>query len=115
MNRDSPPEPTRADLALIAAQAAEIATLKARIAGLDRHLELNSSNSGKPPSSTGLKNSARGRSVRNVRPESQTGKPITRARLCGRPPNPMSLIYTSSCSECGASLDPEMSVGHAAR
>ena len=67
MNRDSPPEPTREELiALIAGQAAEIATLKARIAELERRLGLNSSNSGKPPSTDGLKKPARVRSLRGL-------------------------------------------------
>ena len=43
---------------------AENATLKARIAELERRLGLNSSNSGKPPSSDGLKKPARVRSLR---------------------------------------------------
>src|ERR1019366_4375076 len=65
MNRGAPVEPSREELiALIAAQAAEIAALKARIAELERRLGLNSSNSGKPPSSDGLKKPARGRSLR---------------------------------------------------
>jgi transposase len=54
MNPESPSEPTRGELiALIKVQAAEIAALKARIAKLERRLGLNSSNSGKPPSSDG--------------------------------------------------------------
>jgi hypothetical protein len=44
MNADSPAEPSREELiALIAAQAAEIAALKAQIAELERRLGLNSS------------------------------------------------------------------------
>ena len=65
MNPDSPSEPTREELiALIKAQAAEIAALKARIAELERRLGLNSSNSGKPPSSDGLKKPPRVTSLR---------------------------------------------------
>src|SRR3982751_4270410 len=65
MNADSPAEPSREELiALIAAQAAEIAALKAQIAELERRLGLNSSNSGKPPSSDGLKKPARVQSLR---------------------------------------------------
>ena len=65
MNPDSPAEPSREELiALIAAQAAEIAALKAHIAELERRLGLNSSNSGKPPSSHGLKKPARVTSLR---------------------------------------------------
>jgi Family of unknown function (DUF6444) len=56
MNRDALVEPSRQELiALIAAQASEIAALRARSAELERRLGLNSSNSGKPPSSDGLK------------------------------------------------------------
>src|SRR5271170_6391533 len=65
MNPESPSEPTREELiALIKAQAAEIAALKARIAELERRLGLNSSNSGKPPSSDGLKKPPRVTSLR---------------------------------------------------
>jgi transposase len=56
MIRESPSEPSREELiALIAALRAENASLKARIAELERRLGLDSSNSGKPPSSDGLK------------------------------------------------------------
>ena len=52
-------------LALVAALQAENATLKARLAELERRLGLNSSNSGKPPSSDGLKKPARVTSLRD--------------------------------------------------
>ena len=62
---EAPSEPSREELiALIKAQAAENAELKARIAELERQLGLNSSNSGKPPSSDGLKKPARVMSLR---------------------------------------------------
>ena len=65
MIRESPSAPSREELiALIAALMAENAALKARIAELERRLGLNSSNSGKPPSSDGLKKPARVRSLR---------------------------------------------------
>ena len=52
---DSRSEPSREELiALVAAQAAEIAALKAHIAELERRLGLNGTNSGKPPSSDRL-------------------------------------------------------------
>ena len=60
-----PSEPSREELiALIAALRAENASLKARIAELERRLGLDSSNSGKPPSSDGLKKPARVNSLR---------------------------------------------------
>jgi len=71
MNGDSQSEPTRKELiALITAQAAEIAVLKARVAELERRLGLNSRNSGKPPSGDGLNKPARVRSLREP-----SGKP----------------------------------------
>ena len=48
MRHESPSEPTRDELIAL------IAALKARIAELERRLGLDSSNSGKPPSSDGL-------------------------------------------------------------
>jgi transposase len=65
MNRDAPIEPSREELlALIAAQAKQIAALTARVADLERRLGLDRSNSGKPPSSDGLRKPARVRSLR---------------------------------------------------
>src|SRR5213080_4137079 len=65
MIRESPSEPSKEDLiALIAALRAENAALLGRLAELERRLGLNSSNSGKPPSSDGLKKSARVSSLR---------------------------------------------------
>jgi transposase len=61
MNPDSAAEASREKLiALVVAQGAEIAALKAQVAELERRLGLNSSNSGKPPSSDGLNKPARG-------------------------------------------------------
>ena len=66
MTRESPRAPSLEDLlALVAALEAENAALKARLAELERRLGLNSSNSGKPPSSDGLTKPARARSLRD--------------------------------------------------
>jgi len=65
MIRETPSVPSTEDpIALIAALRAENESLKARIAELERQLGLNSSNSGKPPSSDGLKKPARVTSLR---------------------------------------------------
>src|SRR5271168_4054619 len=76
MIRTTPREPSREELiALIAAQAAEMAALKARLAELERRLGLNSSNSGKPPSSDGLKKPARVSSLRDRSRKPSGGQP----------------------------------------
>ena len=59
-------------LALVERHAAEMAALRQRIADLERQVGLNSGNSGKPPSSDGLKKPPR---VGNLRQRS--GKPST--------------------------------------
>ena len=65
MIRETPSVPSTEDLiALIAALRAENESLEARIAELERQLGLNSSNSGKPPSSDGLKKPVRVKSLR---------------------------------------------------
>src|SRR5947209_20455566 len=87
-NPESQHEPSREELvALVAAQAAEIAALKAEIAELKRRLGLNSSNSGKPPSSDGLKKPPRDKRTRSTREPSQRpsgGQKATKARPCSR-------------------------------
>jgi transposase len=69
-------------LAQEARHAAEMAALQARIAELERRLGLNSSNSGKPPSSDGLKKPVRVSSLRQSsgkQPGGQKGHSGTRA------------------------------------
>jgi hypothetical protein len=58
MNAESEAEPSREELIAL------VAALRANIAELERRLGLNSSNSGKPPSSDGLKKPARVSSLR---------------------------------------------------
>ena len=116
---ESPNEPSREELiALIQAQAVEIAALKARIAELERRLGLNSSNSGKPPSSDGLKKPARVRSLR----EKSERKPGGQKGHCGETlrqtaePDDIEDHFPPACAECGAALTPDMAQeGHAAR
>jgi len=119
MNGDSRSEPTREELiTLIRAQAAEIAALKARIAELERRLGLDSSNSGKPPSSDGLKRKpARVRSLRERSGKPSGGQKGHKGETLRQVAEPDSIVdhFPSCCTACGAAVTPDMSVGHSAR
>src|ERR1039458_2850652 len=118
MIRESPSELSREELiALIAALRAENASLKARIAELERRLGLDSSNSGKPPSSDGLKKPARVKSLRERSGKKPGGQKGHKGETLRQVADPNEVVdhYPSACSMCGAGLDPETSVGHSAR
>lgn len=118
MNRDAPVEPSREELvALIAAQAAQIAALMARIVELERRLGLDSSNSGKPPSSDGLKKPARVRSLREPSGKTSGGQKGHPGDTLCQTATPDVIIdhYPAACSRCGMALTPAMTRGHAAR
>src|SRR6201997_97090 len=120
-NPDSQREPSREELiALIAAQAAEIAALKARIAELERRLGLNSSNSGKPPSSDGLKKPprpARTQSLRGPSNKPSGGQKGHKGETLEQVAAPDHVIdhVPPSCATCGSAMTLEMTVGHSAR
>ena len=118
MTCESPRAPSLEDLlALVAALEAENAALKARLAELERRLGLNSSNSGKPPSSDGLTKPARARSLRDrsgKKPGGQKGHKGETLRQVAEPDVVVN-HYPSACSGCGAGLDQDTSVGHSAR
>ena len=104
-------------LAQEARHVAEMAAMQARIAELERRLGLNSSNSGKPPSSDGLKKPVRVSSLREPsgkKPGGQKGHPGE--TLC-RTETPDAIIdhYPPACAGCGASLTEAMATGHVAR
>ena len=118
MNREPLCEPSREELiALIRAQAAEIAALKARIAELERRLGLNSSNSGKPPSSDGLKKPARVMSLRENSDKRPGGQKGHRGETLRQVVEPNATVdhFPPSCAECGAALTPDMAEDHSAR
>jgi transposase len=118
MNGDSQSEPTREELiALIRAQAAEIAALKARIAELERQLGLNSGNSGKPPSSDGLKKPPRTRSSREPSGKKPGGQKGHKGETLRQVAEPDSVVhhFPTSCTACGAAVTSDMSSGHSAR
>ena len=118
MNRESPSEPSREELfALIAALHAENAALKARMAELERRLGLNSSNSGKPPSSDGLKKPVRVKNLREPsgnKPGGQKGHKGETLRQVAIPDEVVD-HFPPTCATCGVGLDPDTSVGHSAR
>src|SRR6201993_2124566 len=118
MNPESPSEPTREELiALIKAQAAEIAALKARIAELERRLGLNSSNSGKPPSSDGLKKPLRVRSLREGSGKKSGGQKGHPGETLRQSETPDAVIDHDppTCAACGAPLTAAMATGYVAR
>src|SRR6202047_5430888 len=91
--------------------------LQSRIAELERRLGLDSSNSGKPPSSDGLKKPARTRSLREP-----SGKP--RGGQKGHPGETLRQVitpdvvidhYPESCAGCGAALTAMIATCHTAR
>src|SRR5580765_6744345 len=103
MNPDSQSEPTREELiALIRAQAVEIAALKARVAELERRLGLNSSNSGKPPSSDGLKKPPRVRSQREPSNKPSGGQKGHKGETLRQVAEPDSVVdHFPSSRRCG--------------
>ena len=115
---DSQSEPTREELiALVAALTAENAALRARLAELERRLGLNSTNSGKPPSSDGLKKPSRVRSLREPSDKPPGGQRGHKGETLRQVAKPDSIVdhFPSSCTACGAAVTPAMSSGHGAR
>ena len=94
-----------------------IESLLARVAELERRLELNSSNSGKPPSSDGLKKPTRTKSLREPsgrKSGGQKGHPGTTLLRTERPDTIVDHL-PESCPGCGEALGLTDSVGHQAR
>jgi transposase len=118
MVAESPDVPSREELiALNQAQTAQIAALMARVAELERRLGLNSSNSGKPPSSDGLKKPPRVRSLRERSGRKPGGQKGHKGETLRQAASPDEIIdhFPPLCSGCGGALTPVMSQAHAAR
>jgi transposase len=91
----------------------ENAALRERLADLERRLGLNSSNSGKPPSSDGPKKPSRVSSLREPsgkKTGGQKGHPGTTLR---RTENPDATVdrYPEACTACGEALTAAMATG----
>jgi len=101
-----------------AAQQTRIAQLEARIAELERQLGLNSGNSGKPPSSDGLKkkpvrvSSLRERSGK--KPGGQKGHPGETLRQSESVDATIN-HFPKACAGCGEALSEAMATDHIAR
>src|SRR5476649_2900865 len=79
---------------------------EARIAELERRLGLDSSNSGKPPSSDGLKKPPRVSSLRERSGKKSGGQKGHRGETLRRSETPDAIIdhYPPACTACGAAL-----------
>src|SRR4051794_15738912 len=97
-----------------------IAVLLTRVAELERRLGLNSSNSGRPPSSDGLHKPKREPRTRSLRapsgkpPGGQTGHKGETLRQVDAPGDTVE-HYPDACSACGSALSGVMSTGYGAR
>jgi transposase len=103
---------------LVAELRAQNAALVARVAELERRLGLNSSNSGKPPSSDGLhKPPARVSSLREQSGKKPGGQPGHPGKTLRRTATPDATVdhFPPSCAGCGAALSEAMATGHSAR
>ena len=111
MNAESEAEPSREELIAL------VAALRAHIAELERRLGLNSSNSGKPPSSDGLKKPARVSSLRERSGKKPGGQKGHKGETLRQVTDPNEVVnhYPPACSMCGVGLDPKTSLGHSAR
>jgi transposase len=101
-----------------AALSALVVALQARVAELERQLGLNSANSGKPPSSDGLKKKpARVSSLRERSGKKTGGQKGHPGKTLSRSETPDATIdhFPSTCSGCGGALTGAMATGHTAR
>lgn len=95
----------------------EIVTLKARIAELERQLGLNSSNSGKPPSTDGLKKPPKTSSLRTSSGKKPGGQPGHNGNTLCQVEQPSTIVdhYPNNCQICGASLTQDMATVYSTR
>jgi transposase len=96
---------------------AENAALIERLAYLERRLGLNSGNSGKPPSSNGLKKPPRVSSLREPSGKKTGGQKGHPGATLRRTEAPDATIdhYPEACAACGEPLTAAMATGHVAR
>src|SRR3982750_2075156 len=97
--------------------AAEMAGLRERTAELQRQVGLNSGNSGKPPSSDGLKKPPRIGNLRQPSGKQTGGQPGHPGETLRRTETPDTTIdhYPLACARCGTALTAAMATDHVAR
>ena len=97
--------------------AAEMAALRGRIAELQRQVGLNSGNSGKPPSSDGLKKPSRVGNLRQPSGKQSGGQPDHPGKTLRRTETPDTTVdhYPPTCTACGTALTVAMATDHVAR
>jgi transposase len=103
--------------AIIVELRAQNAALIARVAELERQLGLHSRNSGKPPSTDGLKKPPRTSSLREPSGKATGGQSGHPGKTLTRVAEPDATIdhFPSACGGCGAALAPDAATGHIAR
>ncbi len=96
---------------------AEIVVLIERLAELERRLGLNSGNSGKPPSSDGLKKPLRTSSLRERSGKTTGGQKGHTGETLRQTETPDTVIdhYPQACTGCGKPLSAAAATGHLAR
>jgi len=122
-SRDDAPATVSVEAMLAASQAEnallrrEITALMVRLAELERRLGLNSSNSGKPPSSDGLKKPPRVSSLRESSGKKSGGQKDHPGKTLRRIEIPDATIhhYPEACAACGEPLTAAMATDHVAR
>jgi transposase len=99
--------------AIIQAQAATIVALQQEVAELKRQLGLNSQNSGKPPSSDGLKKPPRVQSLRGRSEKPCGGQPGHKGETLRQIENPdiIKKHNAKTCAHCRAKLTAAMVTG----
>jgi transposase len=103
--------------AIIEKQQKEIAALSARVAELEHRLGLNSTNSGKPPSSDGLSRPPRTGSLREKTGKKSGGQKGHKGETLAQTGTPDRVVnhYPEKCSHCGGAPDKTASLGHQKR
>jgi transposase len=94
-----------------------LAASNARVAELERRLGLNSSNSGKPPSSDGLTKPPRTKSLREPSGKKPGGQKGHRGETLRQVENPDVIVdhYPEGCTNCALKMTPEMGTGYQCR